>query len=305
MPKKSKKDKRRRRAKRGLPTAVKGLLQYLGGQDATLQGARPRVATGADGGEALNRYLASKAAILDLQRQQLAGANIQQQTEERILAKQKIEQLEKNVSMLSAGLKESDVYKRKMIAQTLKEKEKLERLQRENQDPIPARYFADVRKAQAQGGPYIVLSPASSVSGFGSSVESWTQGEEGGESLEDVPMSVAAEMYRGNAPTERPIIRDRPRRVASVSSSSSFGGGGGGAAALPRARKIPVMEKKAQVSAAELKARISEMTGMSRSHYKLPARGRYADVQSVLNRSASSADLISALKEAGVNLAEA
>jgi hypothetical protein len=116
-------------------------------------------------------------------------------------------------------------------------------------------------------------------------------------------MSAAAELYRGYAPTERPIIRDRPRRLASVSSSSSFSGGG--AAALPRARKIPVMEKKAQVSAAELKSRISELTGMARSRYKLPSRAKYADVQSVLNRSASSADLIAALKEAGVNLAEA
>ena len=45
--KKTKKDKKgKKKAPRGLPPAVKGLLQYLGGQDATLQqSSRPRGAT--------------------------------------------------------------------------------------------------------------------------------------------------------------------------------------------------------------------------------------------------------------------
>jgi hypothetical protein len=102
----------------------------------------------------------------------------------------------------------------------------------------------------------------------------------------------AAEMYMMNRPLERPIIRDRPRAEPR----------------LPRrVRQPPATEaKRVQISAADLRASISSATGLARSRYKLPSsRVRYADVQAALGRTAgSSADLIAALKEAGVNLAE-
>jgi hypothetical protein len=62
---------------------------------------------------------------------------------------------------------------------------------------------------------------------------------------------------------------------------------------------------KTGITAESLRNRISESTGVARSRYKLPARKQYASVMSALERqSANPADLISALKEAGVNIAE-
>ena len=116
--KKSKKDKKgKKRVPRGLPTPVKGLLQYLGGQDATLQGSRPRGATPSDVGETLSRYLSSKTAMLDLQKQQILGVNLAQQSEEKLLAKRQAEEAEKKISMLSVGLKETDKERKKAIAE--------------------------------------------------------------------------------------------------------------------------------------------------------------------------------------------
>jgi hypothetical protein len=107
--------------------------------------------------------------------------------------------------------------------------------------------------------------------------------------------SVASELYLENAPTGRPIIRDRPRREPRQARS---------VVSAPKKRASPE-QKKTQVSAGELRSRISEVTGLARSRYKLPSRKQYAGVASALqNATASSADLISALKEAGVNIAE-
>ena len=110
--------------------------------------------------------------------------------------------------------------------------------------------------------------------------------------------AVASELYMENAPTGRPVIRDKPRREPKMSS--------GGGVALPPRIKAPAEPKvKTGITAESLRNRISETTGVARSRYKLPARKQYASVMSALERqSANPADLISALKEAGVNIAE-
>ena len=324
--KKGKKGKKRVSKPRGLPTAVKGLLQYLGGQDATLQQTpRPRgAATGADGGETLNRYLAAKTASLEAMRQASLGVNIAQQAEEKLLAKRQAEESQTKIAMLSAGLKESDTQRQKAVAE---QKRKIAELESVVRQQGVEQLFREMR---SNPNPRLGSLPSQEPSYFGrepsepsfmrgapmSEYSVYSEGSEqaedksgvggGGESLSDsdeeggMGSSAASEMYRANAPLDRPIIRDRPR-----------GGGGGAAVArLPRriaAPKAPSPEKAStNISAAELKSRIKEVTGLARSRYKLPSRAKYGGVQAALqNTSASSADIISALKEAGVNLMEA
>ena len=335
--KKSKKDKKgKKRVPRGLPTPVKGLLQYLGGQDATLQGSRPRGATPSDVGETLSRYLSAKTAMLDLQKQQVLGINLAQQTEEKLLAKRQAEEAEKKISMLSAGLKDTDAERKRAIAE---QKAKLENLESLGLKEIAKQSskIAEVEGVLRQQGVETlfksmregrttfrypssqVVSKASRVSRFsqqeGSDVGFVTE-EEGGDFQSGDPNmysadfgtggggafagggSVASELYMENAPTGRPVIRDRPRREPRASA--------GGGVALPRRVKAPAEPKvKTGITAEQLRNRISETTGIARKKYKLPPRRQYATVMSALERqSASPADLISALKEAGVNIAE-
>ena len=329
--KKSKKDKKgKKRVPRGLPTPVKGLLQYLGGQDATLQGSRPRGATPSDVGETLSRYLSAKTAMLDLQKQQVLGINLAQQTEEKLLAKRQAEEAEKKISMLSAGLKDTDAERKRAIAE---QKAKLENLESLGLKEIAKQSskIAEVEGVLRQQGVETlfksmregrttfrypssqVVSKASRVSRFsqqeGSDVGFVTE-EEGGDFESGDPNlysadfgtggggAVASELYMENAPTGRPVIRDRPRREPRASA--------GGGVALPRRVKAPAEPKvKTGITAEQLRNRISETTGIARKKYKLPPRRQYATVMSALERqSASPADLISALKEAGVNIAE-
>jgi hypothetical protein len=314
--KKGKKAKKRVSKPRGLPTAVRGLLQYLGGQDATLQQTpRPRgAATGADGGETLNRYLAAKTASLDAMRQASLGINIAQQTEEKLLAKRQSEEAEKKISMLSAGLKESDTQRQKAVAE---QKRKIAELEGVVRQQGVEQLFREMRKGGVEyslpsqapslrtpSEPSFMRQPMSEYSAYSESGVGGMGGGGMGESehedegeVSSMGGSAASEMYRQNAPLDRPIIRDRPRA-------------GGGAAAsyrLPK-RIAPKAPEKAStnISAADLKSSIKEVTGLARSRYKLPSRAKYGGVQAALqNTSASSADIISALKEAGVNLMEA
>lgn len=313
--KKGKKAKKRVSKPRGLPTAVKGLLQYLGGQDATLQQTpRPRgAATSADGGETLNRYLAAKTASLDAMRQASLGVNIAQQTEEKLLAKRQAEEAQTKISMLSAGLKESDTQRQKAVAEQKRKIAELESVVRQqgveqlfremqrNPNPRLGSLPSYEPSLGAPSEPSFMRAPMSEYSAMTEAVGGGMGGvsEESQAQLEQsMGSSAASEMYRANAPTDRPIIRDRPR-----------GGGGAAVARLPKriAPKAPSPEKAStNISAAELKSRIKEVTGLARSRYKLPSRAKYGGVQAALqNTSASSADIISALKEAGVNLMEA
>jgi len=313
--KKSKKDKKgKKRVPRGLPTPVKGLLQYLGGQDATLQGSRPRGATPSDVGETLSRYLSSKTAMLELQKQQILGVNLAQQSEEKLMAKRQAEEAEKKISMLSAGLKETDTERKRAIAE---QKTKISELE----SVVRQQGVETLFKAMREGTSYPF--PSSQAPSFGSrDAPPWagqeseysfrTQSEGGDFESGDPDMysysadfgtggggvrAVASEMYMENAPTGRPVIRDRPRREPKASA-------GGGGVALPRRVKAPA-QVKTGITAESLRNRISETTGVARSRYKLPARKQYASVMSALERqSANPADLISALKEAGVNIAE-
>lgn len=336
--KKAKKDRKgKKRVPRGLPTPVKGLLQYLGGQDATLQqGSRPRGATPSDVGETLSRYLSAKTATLDLQKQQLLGINLAQQREAEILAKRQAEEAEKKISMLSAGLKESDVERKKAIAE---QKSKISELQSVVQSQQQESLYRDImeRKARAEARESLFKIaeeqsslPSSAYRGaqtpsirsgvpFWSGIESQysfkTQeegddfetgdpsvysedfGTGGGGAVVRGGGGVASELYMEQAPTGRPVIRDRPRREPRMIESGS----------LPRRTKAPAPEKtKTQITADQLRKSISEATGLAKSKYKLPPRKQYATVQSALQRqSANPADIISALKEAGVNIEQA
>jgi hypothetical protein len=311
--KKSKKDKKgKKRVPRGLPTPVKGLLQYLGGQDATLQGSRPRGATPSDVGETLSRYLSSKTAMLELQKQQVLGVNLAQQSEEKLMAKRQAEEAEKKISMLSVGLKETDKERKKAIAE---QKTKISELE----SVVRQQGVEQLFKAMREGTSYSL--PSSQAPSFGGSrytppwagqqsEYSFKTEEEGGDFESGDPEiysadfgtggggAVASELYMENAPTGRPVIRDRPRREPRASA--------GGGVALPPRVKAPAEPKvKTGITAEQLRNRISETTGIARKKYKLPPRKQYATVMSALERqSASTADLISALKEAGVNIAE-
>ena len=326
--KKSKKDKKgKKRVPRGLPTPVKGLLQYLGGQDATLQGSRPRGATPSDVGETLSRYLSSKTAMLELQKQQVLGVNLAQQSEEKLMAKRQAEEAEKKISMLSVGLKETDKERKKAIAE---QKTKISELESVLRDQGRDMLFKGIQQQKMEReqlglGSYmgsLRSSQAPSIGAWGGGTPPWagqeseysfrTQSEGGDFESGDPGMyssdfgtggggvrAVASEMYMENAPTGRPVIRDKPRREPKMSA-------GGGGVALPRRVKAPAEPKvKTGITAESLRNRISETTGVARSRYKLPARKQYASVMSALERqSANPADLISALKEAGVNIAE-
>lgn len=319
----------KRAAKRGLPSAVKGLLQYLGGSDASLQPSaapqRPR-ATGADAGETLTRYLAAKTENLEAMRRAAMGTTTAQQIEERALAKRAAEDVEKKVSMLSAGLKESDKEKKKVIKELREQKTVLQGLG--NQD-----LFADIQRQKifslSQARKMGMQTPSVSSAGtntpwwagleqyveqsrsqredYGmqSDVASRSEDFEGGNFYgsfapvgagEDVSArdivsggGAAAEMYMMNRPLERPIIRDKPRKESAVRLP-------------PRVKSEAPASKRVQISAGDLREGIRSATGMARSRYKLPSRQRYADVQAALGRTAgSSADLIGALKEAGIN----
>jgi lambda repressor-like predicted transcriptional regulator len=294
------KKKARKGAKRGLPSAVQGLLQYLGGSGANLQPSaapqRPR-ATGADAGETLTRYLAAKTQNLEAIRAAALGTSSAAAIEERLMAKRAAEDVEKKVSMLSVGLKESDKDKKKVIKELEEQKTALRNLGRDQ-------LFASLRGAKESGftesiarglgmrTPSVGSGNTPDWAGMSVSSEGMQSAEYGGESGASLGGGggAAAEMYMMNRPLERPIIRDRPRAEPR----------------LPR-RQAPATEaKRVQISAADLRAGISSATGLARSRYKLPSsRARYADVQAALGRTAgSSADIIAALKEAGVNVAE-
>jgi len=324
-----KKKKGKKGAKRGLPSAVQGLLQYLGGSGANLQPSaapqRPR-ATGGDAGETLTRYLAAKTQNLEAMRAAALGTTTAAQIEERALAKRAAEDVDKKVSMLSAGLKESDKEKKKVIRELEQQKTALQKLGTE-------RLFETMRGAR--GEFYQRTKPRSQYSGdtpsdagmsvnpdelysysgraqsedYGMQSDVGTVSEDfqggsfygsrapiafgGGATVGDI---VAGELYRQNQPLERPIIRDRPRTEPRLPRRIAASGGGG-AAPEPRAT---------QISAADLRNSIKAATGVSARKIKLPTqRARYAEVQAALGRTAgSSADIIAALKEAGVNLAE-
>lgn len=328
--KKSKKDKKgKKRVPRGLPTPVKGLLQYLGGQDATLQGSRPRGATPSDVGETLSRYLSAKTSMLDLQKQQILGINVAQQAEEKLLAKRQAEEAEKKIAMLSAGLKETDTERKKAIAEQKSKISELEGVVRQQGVETLYRNIQDQRmEREAMGLGSYLGSLTGSAPSYGSrytpswagqeSEYSFKTEEEGGDFESGDPElysadfgtggggavaggggAVASELYMENAPTGRPVIRDRPRREPKASA--------GGGAVLPPRVKAPAEPKvKTGITADQLRRRIAETAGIARSKVKLPPRKQYATVLSALERqSALPADIISALKEAGVNIEQA
>lgn len=325
---KGKKKGAKRGAKRGLPSAVQGLLQYLGGSGANLQPSaapqRPR-ATGADAGETLTRYLAAKTENLEAMRRAAMGTTTAQQIEERALAKRAAEDVEKKVSMLSAGLKESDKEKKKVIKELREQKTVLQGLgnqdlfadiQRQKifslsqarkmgmqtpsvgsaatREPWWAGLEQDVEQSRSQREDYGMQSDVASSQDFEGGNFYGSRAPVG--AGEDVAAGelisgggAAAELYMRNRPLERPIIRDRPRTESAVRLP-------------PRVKSEAPASKRVQISAADLREGIRSATGMARSRYKLPSRQRYADVQAALGRTAgSSADIIGALKEAGIN----
>jgi hypothetical protein len=311
--KKGKKDKKgkKRSAPRRLPSAVQGLLQYLGGQDAVIQQTRPRGASSADGGESLSRYLAAKTSVLEATKAASQNATIAQQIEQRALAQRQAEEVEKKIGMLSVAAKGSEENKKKLERELSQLKsvvqqqgvETLFRTMRE-QGNVDLGSLPSVAPSLGSGNtPSYMYNQSQSSYSVADEIENF-EGYDEDPDFRDVRVEggygagggiaggAAAEMYRENAPTGRPIIRDKPRREASVR--------------LP-ARVAPKAPEKAktQISAAELKASISQVTGLARSRYKLPSRKSYAAVQEVLNKtSGSSADIISALKEAGLNIEE-
>jgi hypothetical protein len=320
--KKGKKDKKgkKRAAPRRLPSAVQGLLQYLGGQDAVIQQTRPRGASGADGGESLSRYLAAKTAVLESTKAASQNATIAQQIEQRALAQRQAEDVEKKIGMLSVAATKTEASKKKLEREVEQLKGSLQ--------PSNVDWFESIRKADERGEFERLYPLPSYEPSLGSrATPAWAGQTNSAYSVADelddfegddfAPMDfqpkffegsrsgrgyfgggdfagggAAAEMYLGNAPQDRPVIRDKPRREAAVRLP-------------PRvARSVP--DKKASsISAGELRASISQVTGLARSRYKLPSRKSYTAVQDVLNRtSGSSADIISALKEAGLNIEE-
>jgi hypothetical protein len=357
-----KKDKKRKGKKRAaqkrLPSAVQGLLQYLGGQDATLQQTRPRGAASAEGADTLSRYLAAKTEALNAVRAQQSGIALSQQLEQQYLAKRAAEDTEKKIAMLSAGLKESDTEKKKAIAE---QKRKIAELEGVVQQQGVEQLFKSMREGSASAasslpsymrssrapsmrtpsapsfayGEYGSSDSASTPSFASRATPVWAGDEDKysfatmssdydpfevqpdfkGENLQfsvkpdgrvEAGGGAAVEMYMDQPPTGQPIIRDKPqkqRRVKLVVTGT----------ASPRPRKAqagggaaqPVEAKKSVLSAADLKAAIAERTGTPKSKIKLPSRAKYAAVQSLLSQtSGSSADVISALKELGITLAE-
>lgn len=317
MPKKGKKGKKdkkgKKRVARRLPTAVQGLLQYLGGQDAVIQQTRPRGASGADGGESLSRYLAAKTAVLEATKAASQNATIAQQIEQRALAQRQAEEVEKKIGMLSVAATKTEASKKKLEKEVAQLKGVV---QQQGVDIL----FKTMRE---QGSVDLGSLPSREPSIGSRNTPSWAgqtqssysvaESMEGFEGLDEDPDfrdvhveggfgagggvagGAAAEMYLENAPNGRPIIRDKPRREPAVRLP-------------PRvARSVPAPEKKpSSISAAELKASISQVTGLARSRYKLPTRKSYQAVQDVLNKtSGSSADIIAALKEAGMRIDEA
>lgn len=325
-----KKDKKRKGKKRAaakrLPSAVQGLLQYLGGQDAIIQQTpRPRGATTADGGDTLSRYLAAKTEALNAMRAQHSGIALQQQLEQQYMAKREKEEAEKKIAMLSAGLKESDVEKNKAIAQQQK---KIQELEGVVQQQGVEQLFQSIQKQKMEQealglGSYmgsLGTTPIPSRGGYssgsvpGSNYESESFENFQPEIMEGSVGSVymggggaAVEMYMEQPPTGKPIIRDKPQRQKKVklvvtgkaSPRPRAAQAGGGAAAQP------VVAVKSVLSAADLRAAIAERTGTPKSKIKLPSRSKYSAVQSLLSQTTgSSADVISALKELGITLAE-
>jgi hypothetical protein len=333
------KKKARKGAKRGLPSAVQGLLQYLGGSGANLQPSaapiRPR-ATGADAGETLTRYLAAKTQNLEAMRAAALGTSSAAQIEERALAKRAAEDVDKKVRMLSAGLKESDKEKKRVIKELEEQKAVLQSMGTDRLFETMRGQFNEIYVRQkprtqysgdtpfsvgmasidpdelysysgrAQSEDYGMQSDVGTVSedfeggSFGGSRAPVAFG--GGATVGEVVSGggAAAELYMRNRPLERPIIRDPVPRTPRVRRAAA--GGGSGAEAPQNTPKA----KRAQISAGELRSAIKAATGVSASKIKLPSsRARYANVQAALGRTAgSSADIIAALKEAGVNLAE-
>jgi hypothetical protein len=348
------KKKGKRAAGRRLPTAVQGLLQYLGGSGANLQtsvapqrsrdvgepaaASRPR-ATGADVGETLSRYLAAKTQNLEAMRAAAVGATSAAMVEERLIAKRAAEDLEKKVGMLSVGLKESEVGRKKVIRELQQQKASLMSIGRDQLfENLRGNFGRQDESLRGMQTPSMASGntpswAGGSLSGFvtePSSVdldEAFNYGglegmdddemprravsiEEGrGRSIR-VPASEASfeggggpavDLYMMNRPLERPIIRDRVPKVPKNAPRSSravravAGGGVGRSASVPTPTKV-------NISAADLRAGISAATGLARSRYKLPSsRARYAEVQAALGSTAgSSADLISALKAAGI-----
>ena len=331
------KKKGKKGAKRGLPSAVQGLLQYLGGSGANLQPSaapqRPR-ATGADAGETLTRYLAAKTENLEAMRRAALGTTTAAQIEERALAKRAAEDVDKKVRMLSAGLKESDKEKKRVIKELEEQKAVLQsmgterlfetmrgqfneiyvrqkpRTQYSGDTPFSAGRSINVDDSYSQAGAtqsedYGMQSDVGTVSedfeggSFGGSRAPVAFG--GGATVGDIVSGggAAAELYRMNQPTGRPIIRDPVPRTPRVRRAAAGGGGAEAPQNTPKATRV-------QISAGELRSAIKAATGVSASKIKLPSsRSRYANVQAALGRTAgSSADIIAALKEAGVNLAE-
>jgi hypothetical protein len=311
--KKGKKDKKgkKRSAPRRLPSAVQGLLQYLGGQDAVIQQTRPRGAAGADGGESLSRYLAAKTAILEATRAAAQGATIAQQLEQRAVAKQQAEEVEKKIGMLSVAATKTEASKKKIEQEVAQLRGALQ--------PSSLEWMESVRRQPVPNYPLPSYEPSLGTrvtpvwAGESVSTYSVASGQDLGdfEGLQEDPDfqdvylgggfgagggvaggGAAAEMYRMNAPQDRPIIRDKPRREPAPRLP-------------PRVARLSPEKKQSSISAAELRASISQVTGLARSRYKLPTRKKYAAVQDVLNKtSGSSADIISALKEAGLNIEE-
>ena len=312
--KKGKKDKKgkKRAAPRRLPTAVQGLLQYLGGQDAVIQKTAPRGAAGADGGETLSRYLAAKTAILEATKAAAQGASVAQQIEQRALAQRQAEEVEKKIGMLSVAATKTEASKKKLEQEVAQLKsvvqqqgvEQLFRTMREQGSVDLGSLPSRMASVSGNTPPWAGQSVSTYSVASGQDLENF-EGLEEDPDFRDVYVEggygagggvagggAAAEMYMENAPNGRPIIRDKPRREA--------------APRLPPRVAPKAPEKKpSSISAAELRASISQVTGLARSRYKLPTRKKYAAVQDVLNKTTgSSADIISALKEAGLNIEE-
>ena len=334
-----KKDKKRKGKKRAaakgkrLPTAVQGLLQYLGGQDATLQQTpRPRGAASADSGDTLSRYLAAKTEVLNAVRQQQSGIALSQQLEQQYIAKREKEESEKKIAMLSAGLKQGDEERKRAIEQ---QKQRIQNIEAEVRQQGLNQLFRGIQQQKMEREQLGLGSYMGSLSGSGpsrgeglsptgNSPDDWRSIESAVVEEPYDPFAVqvdftgqniampassaaAAELYLEQQPTGRPVIRDKPTARARAVA------GGGGAAARPRNLSPPkvtrpvikVEAKAAGISAEELRSSIAQATGFAKSRIKLPARSKYAAAQSVLSSgSGSSADVISALKELGITLAE-
>lgn len=304
------KKKGKKAAAKRLPSAVQGLLRYLGGTDASLQPSvapqRPR-ATGADAGETLTRYLAAKTQNLEAMRAAAIGANVGALAEERAIAKRAAEDTQRKIEMLSVGLQKGGEEQQRVVRQLTEQERALRNLARDqlfeelrNAPPLDPRAYEGISTPSLSKGSTPSwagmqgMFEGDSEYSFASSASREREEEE--ESMQSAEYGggsgPAQELYMMNRPLERPIIRDRGPKVRAAPALPRAVAGGG----LPRPKAT-----KVNISADELRKGISAATGLARSRYKLPSRAKYADVQAALGSAVgSSAELIEKLKAAGI-----